>query len=164
MSSPQLCHSAKLTEWDFTYPVSCILTCYQAGIRHINEDDAHINQCVLWKVPNYTGAALCPLNLLQSIINMPNGNMFFNFSGPLMSWNLNILQGINRGQQPGKKWQRAQWTTVREYQKVHRNMFRFFLFWIGWTGISFSCPWMTDRNAEVKMLVLVVHHIPFYQR
>ena len=83
--------------------LSCILTCYQAGIRHINEDDAHINQCVLWKVPNYTGAALCPLNQLQSIINMPNGNMFFNFSGPLMSWNLNILQAINRGQQPGKK-------------------------------------------------------------
>lgn len=61
-----------------------------------------------WKyVPNYSGAgaALCPLNQLQSIINMQDGNMFFNFSGPLMSQNLNILhlQGINRGQQPGKR-------------------------------------------------------------
>ena len=45
-TSSQLCHSAKLTEWDFSYPVSCILTCYQAGIRHINEDDAHINQSI----------------------------------------------------------------------------------------------------------------------
>lgn len=60
--------SAKLNEWGFSYPVSCMLTLcrHQARIRHTHTHThrwrwCHTS-CAKYRIADHSGAALCPSN------------------------------------------------------------------------------------------------------